>query len=142
MNSDVRLLNEIYKNCQTAIKAISGLLKKAEDEKLYDCLFSQMTCYRELANTAAQMLAQHNCKPKREDFFDKTSLEFTLNIVGVGKLSARRLSKILINGSIEGIYDIANYINSCTDATSSSRQLAYSLIGTEEKNISIMNKFL
>lgn len=142
MNSDVRLLNEIHKNCITAINAISGFLKKAEDERLYDCLFSQMTCYRELANKAAEMLAQHNCKPKREDFFDKTSLEFTLNIVGVGRISAHRLSKILICGSIEGIYDIARHINACTDANAPSRQLAYSLIGTEEKNISIMNEFL
>ena len=142
MNSDVRLLNEIHKNCITAINAISGLLKKTENQKLYDCLFEQMSCYREYVNKATRMLEQYGCKPKREDFFDKTTLGFTLYVVGGGRLSAHRLSKILINGSVEGIYDIAGHINSCTDATPASRQLAYSLIGAEEENINKMNEFL
>ena len=143
MDSDEKLLNEIYSNSVTAINAISVLLKKVNEEKLYNCLFEQMLDYRKIANEATKMLEERSKIPDRNaSFVDKTAFYFAVNVVGMGRISTKRLVKILINGSNEGIFDIAKHINACTDAGQKSRFLAYSLIDTEEKNINKMNEFL
>ena len=143
MTSDEKLLNQIYINSITAINAISKMLKKTNNPKLYDCLFEQIKCYRKIANTASKLLLEYDKLPiEKTSFFDSSALYVAVNIAGMGKISPHRLAKILISGSIEGIYDIVNYVNACTNAGQKSRFLAYSLISLEEKNINVMNEFL
>ncbi len=142
MNSDTKLLNEIYQNSITAINAISSMLIKIRDEKLYNCLFEQMLRYREIANNAKSMLNDTDSFPSSLNFFEKSGFHLAVDVVGFGHISSRRLAKILISGSKEGIFDLANHINSCTDASQQSRFLAYDLIGIEEESINKMNEFL
>ncbi|MDY3927882.1 MAG: hypothetical protein SOZ34_00770 [Clostridia bacterium] len=142
MNSDIMLLNEIYNNSITAINAISILLIKLNNGKLFDCLFQKMTEYRNIANSAQDMMKELRSSPHRQNLTDRASLFFTVCLLGGNHTSEHRMAKILINGSTEGIYDIVGYINSCTDAGESSRKLAYKLIETEQKNICALNEYL
>ncbi len=142
MNSDIMLLNEIYNNSITAINAISLLLIKLNEGKMFDCLFTKMTEYRSIANTAQNMMKELRSFPHKQDLTDKVSLYLSINLIGGNHTSQHRMAKILINGSTEGIYDIVGYINSCTGACEKSRELAYKLIETEQKNICAMNEYL
>lgn len=142
MNSDIQLLNEIYQNSTTAINAITTMLNKAHGQKLYDCLFEQMLRYRKIAEQSEKLLLEYHYTPKTVSAIDKSGLNFALNIVGFGKISPHRMAKILIHGSTEGIYEIVTFVNTCADASKSSRHLAYDLIKIEEDNIEKLNNFL
>lgn len=142
MNSDIRLLNEIYHNSITAINAITVMLTKTHEGNLYDCLFSQMVEYRKIATKAEELLKSHNRTPDEIHFIDKSGFRVAVNLAGFGKVSPHRLAKILIHGSTEGIFEIAGYVNNCADASQQSRHLAYDLIDVEEGNIEKLNNFL
>jgi len=142
MNSDIMLLNKIYINSVTAINALSSMLRKTNENTMYDCLFEQIINYREIANNAKKRLDEYNFTPTEKNPSDSLALSFAVNFIGLGKISPKRLAKIMISGSREGIYDIVAHVNSCTDASQNSRLLAYRLIGVEEQNINKMNSFL
>ena len=142
MNSDIILLNSIYINSVTAIDAMSSMLRKTREETVYDCLFEQIISYREIANHAKKRLDEYDFTPTEKKPSEALALSFAVNFIGLGKISPKRLAKIMINGSKEGIYDIVSCVNSCTDASQNSRLLAYRLIGIEEENINKMISFL
>ena len=142
MNTDFLLLNEVYQNSITAIDALSMMLKKSREERVINCIFEQMQDYRKIANDAIDMMREYDYNPKGRDALEKSGLYIAVNVIGAGNISSKRIAKILINGSTEGIFNITNYINSCTDASKKSRYLAYELIKIEEKNILKMYDFL
>ncbi len=142
MDSDIILLNRIYHNSINAINAISVLLKKTESEALFDCLFAEMAGYREIANKATSLLKGRSSKPTSANFFDRFSFFVGIRVASGNRTSNERIAKLLINGSLEGIYDISDFVNSCISAHKESRELAYSLIEAEQKNICNMQKIL
>lgn len=142
MNADVTLLNEIYQNSHTAIKAMSVILPKTQNTPLFDCLFSQICEYRSIANSARTLLEELNAVPMNESFLDKSVFYFCLGYASFGKNSCKRAAKLLSFGSREGIFDITEFVNCCDGACEKSRKLAYRLIKTEEKNICKMSEFL
>lgn len=142
MDSDIILLNRIYHNSINAINAISVLLKKTESEALFDCLFAEMVGYRKIADKANTLLKNRSSKPSVPNLFDRFSFFVGIKVASGAHTSQRRIAKLLINGSLEGIYDISDFVNSCISAHKESRELAYSLIEAEQKNICNMQKIL
>ena len=135
MNSDFLLLNEIYQNSITAVNAMSQLLAKTESEDFFDFLFAQMREYREIANNAYDMLTAENFAPSKPSMADKSAFFISVRLASGRKSADKKIAKILIDGSIEGIYDITDFVNNCTKASKNTRELAYELIKTEERNI-------
>ena len=140
MNPDFLLLNEIYQNSITAVNAMSQFLAKTESKDYFDFLFSQMREYRVIANNAYDMLAAESFAPSKPSIADRSAFFISVRLASGRKIAGRKIAKILINGSIEGIYDITDFVNNCTKASKNARELAYQLIRTEEKNIQMLKE--
>ena len=136
MKNDEILLNEIYENSITAINVISGLLRKTNNQSMFDCLFEEMTEYRKIADSA------YNLLEKSPSIYKVLPYSQIAVLASVGKPSCHRIARILISGSTEGFYSLIDSVNACTNTKDEVRQLAYRLMEIEDKNINVMKRFL
>lgn len=136
MKNDEILLNEIYENSITAINVISGLLRKTNNQSMFDCLFEEMTEYRKIADTAYKLFE------KSPTIYSSLPYSQIAVLASVGKPSCHRIARILISGSTEGFFSLIDSVNSCTGARKEVRHLAYKLMEIEDKNINTMKTYL
>lgn len=133
-NADARLLNEIYYGAINAITVISSVLDSQGEGDFFDVLFEQMSGYREIANSAVILLTDTGERIIPQSVRDRFALQTAKRMTKICR-SRHRTCGIIIRGSVEGIKDIAECINVCTDARKETRLLAYRLIEAEEENI-------
>lgn len=133
-NADTRLLNEIYYSAINAITVLSSVLDKLGAGDFFDILFEQMTGYREIANSAITLLGDNGERIMPQSVGDRFGLHTAKRMTKILQ-NQHRTCGIIIRGSVEGIKDIAECINVCTDARKETRLLAYRLIEAEEENI-------
>ena len=141
MNQNIQLLTHIYKNSIHSISALSTVLQKLPEGDFYDFLFDKMTEYKKIANSASILLANQQTHTKHSLFSGDFSSKIAITFLMI-RPSVKKISKTLIYASSEGIYELLNAINICTNALFDTRNLAFRLIELENDNITGLNKFL
>lgn len=135
MDSDTKLLSEIYNSAVNAIAVISSLPDCLTENDFFGILFDEMTRYREIANQAMTLLCTDTVKaPEPQNVSEKISL-WTAKQITKSCTDSRHAASIILRGSVEGIHELITCINVCTGARKESMQLAFRLIETEEHNI-------
>jgi hypothetical protein len=64
MNADAELLNFIYQNSQMGVETIGQLLSISEEEDFKNHLSEELQEYKQIHETARELLNQHGLKEK------------------------------------------------------------------------------
>lgn len=135
MDTDIKLLNEIYNSAVNAITVISSFPDSLTEDGFFDVLFDEMTIYREIANQALSLLGKDGIKKTEPQTLNEKISLWTAKQLTKSCTDSKRAAGIILRGSIEGIHEMITCINICTDARKESMRLAFRLIEAEEKNI-------
>ena len=135
MDTDIKLLSEIYNSAVNAITIISSFPDSLTGDGFFDVIFDEMRIYREIANQALSLLEEDGIKKTEPQTLNEKISLWTAKQLTRACTDSRRAAGIILRGSIEGIHEMITCINVCTDARKESVRLAFRLIETEEKNI-------
>lgn len=141
-NVTVRLLNEIYRKCKTAVDAIDIAENRCSNGKFRDILILQREIYCQIADKAGAELCRYNILPADGGIMAKLELWSAVNVGTFADRSNENIAEIMINGSMMGMIDITKFINRYKNADLDVVRLAQRLIRTERNNIEVLQEYL
>jgi hypothetical protein len=142
MNGDTELLNYIYQNSQMGTKTIEQLLNIVEDETFKKQLQSQYDEYKQIHETARNMLNSHGYDEKGIGAFEKIRAYLMINMQTLTDKSASHIAEMMIIGSNMGVIDAIKNIKKYNDAEEDIVQLMDKLKKFEENNIHTLKEYL
>ena len=142
MLNETQLLNHIYQTAEMGQDGIQSVMKYADEPKLREALNAQMTEYRKLQNSAAQMLRQRQREPEGIGAMAKMGSEMMSAMKTMTDHSATKIAEMMIQGSTMGVTKSLRTIRDCDLHDERVKDLADKLLKTEEANIKEMKKFL
>lgn len=142
MNGNVELLNYIYQNSQMGTDTIKQLLEIVEDAKLKSQLQSQYNEYKEIHETARNLLNRNGYDEKGLSAFEKIRTYLMINMETLTDRSASHIAEMMIIGSNMGIIDAIKNIRKYKDAEPEILSLMETLKAIEENNMISLRAFL
>lgn len=141
-NFSLNIYNEVYKNTQMGINALSDMLPQTKNEDLKSHLTSTNEEYQKYNKKVLDILQKENLKPKELGAFNKFIANTNIKINTLIDNSSSHISEMLISGTTMGIIDLEKALNENEDADNLSVDIAQSLIQIEQKSIDEMKKYL
>lgn len=142
MNGNAELLNYIYQNSQMGTDTIKQLLNIVEDADFKNQLQSQYNEYKDIHETAKNLLNKNGYDEKGISAFEKIKTYLMINIQTLTDRSVSHIAEMMIIGSNMGIIDAIKNIKKYKDAEPEILSLMKKLNEFEEINVSMLKKFL
>lgn len=139
---DVKVLQEVQKNTDMAIKAIHSLNGKVYDNELAMEISRQGMKYADIYNRATDKLLEQKEKSYQSSGFQDIMLKGAITGNTMFNNSTGRIAEMMIQGSNRGLTDMWKIINHHENAGSVSMEIAKELMDFEEKNIEKLKKYL
>lgn len=142
MNGNAELLNYIYQNSQMGTDTIKQLLNIVEDADFKNQLQSQYNEYKDIHETAKNLLNKNGYDEKGISAFEKIKTYLMINIQTLTDHSVSHIAEMMIIGSNMGIIDAIKNIKKYKDAEPEILSLMKKLNEFEENNVAMLKKFL
>jgi hypothetical protein len=142
MNKNVELLNYIFQNAQMGIDTISQLLDIVKDIEFKRQLQSQYDEYKQINETAKNLLNKNGFDEKGISAFEKIKTYIMINMQTLIDKSASHIAEMMIIGSNMGVIDAIKNINKYKDVDPEIVKLMEKLKAFEENNITSLKAFL
>lgn len=139
---DIRLLREIQKNAERAIRTIDLLKDKIFDDDLAMQLGRQSFHYAELKNRAVGELLRGRQQPAVQNKLEDILLAGEIKRDTMLDTSASRVAELVIRQENRGITRMCRSLNQCVDASRFCTEIANEFIGFEEKSAMHLRKYL
>lgn len=142
MNENVELLNYIFQNSQMGVDTIKQLLDIVEDLEFKCQLQSQYDEYKEINETAKNLLNTNGYDEKGISAFEKIKTYLMINMQTLTDKSTSHVAEMMIIGSTMGVIDAIKNIKKYRDAELEIINLMEKLKAFEEYNITSLKAFL
>lgn len=140
--NEIDLLSHVYQTAEMGQDGIKSVLKYAKDPKLSRTLNRQMSEYRNIQNSAGNMLQARGVQPDGVGAMAKMSSEMMSAMKTMMDHSATKIAEMMIQGSTMGVTKSLRTIRDCKLKDERVRDLADKLLKTEQSNIEEMKQFL
>ncbi len=142
VNSDIEVLNSIYRNAKTGQQAINDLMPMAGDRKFAADLETQCGQYESIGQEAASKLIALGEKPQNVNPVKRAGMKMGVVMYTMTNDETEHLAELMIKGSNMGIIDMTKIINSSQDASPETLGLAQKLVTSEHDNITRLKTYL
>lgn len=139
---DIKVLQEVQKNTDMAIKAIHSLSGKVDHEELSAEIARQGMRYAEIYNMATDRLMKGKAKSYQSSGFQDIMLKSAIAGNTLLNNSTGHIAEMMIQGSNRGLTDMWKIMNHHENTGEQSMEIAKELMDFEEKNIEILKKYL
>ena len=141
-NEEINIYREVQKNADMAVKAIDTLESKVYDKEFALQISRQALKYTDFKNKAVESLLAAKVAPEKSSVYADTMLKMGIHMNTMFNTSTSHLSELMIKGSNMGITEMYKVLNHNPQEKSEAGKLAGELMDFEEKNISILRKYL
>ncbi len=100
---ELKYLNAIYQNTQTALQSIEDIIKKVEDDAFVNELCKQQDQYSILAKECENFAKAENHNIKDNNILEKARLWTSINLSTLLDNSNRKIAELLLMGTFMGI---------------------------------------
>lgn len=139
---EINVYREIQKNAEMAMKAIDSLSDKVYEDDFAMQISRQSLKYSDIRGKAMNKLLAAKAEPLRQNYFQDLMLKGAVQMNTLFNTSTSHLAELMIQGSNRGITDMCKILNHNPQSSAGAVELAKELMDFEEKNISIMKKYL
>ncbi len=143
-NSDVALLQEIYKSVTMGTDAATMLLGKVDNGSLKKELTAQIDTYQGFANRAKNKLSALSIEAKDVGTLEKLPAEMSIMMSTLTDTSESKIAELMINGAVMGVSEYKEMIRNADDAGASQDniKLAGDILSFHEEIINKMRIYL
>lgn len=131
-NDDLKILNNIYKNCKMASDSINEITAKCNNEKLKEYIQKQRKHYDNSIEKVASRIREYGEEPVEPPMKDKMAAEMGINMKTAMDSSCSNIAKIMYKGTNMGIIDMAETLNKAKNADDKTISQAKQLLSAEE----------
>lgn len=140
--NEIDLLSHVYQTAEMGRDGIATVLKRTEDPALVKALNRQASEYRNIQNSAEQMLRDRGVQPDGVGVLAKRSAEMMGTMKTMMDHSPSKIAEMMIQGSTMGVTKSLRTIRDCKVKDGGVKDLADKLLKTEQANIEEMKGFL
>lgn len=139
---EINVYREIQKNAEMAIKAIESLSDKVYEDDFAVQISRQSLKYSAIRSKAMDKLLAAKAEPLRPNYLSDMMLKGAVQMNTLFNTSTSHLAELMIQGSNRGITDMCKILNHNPQGSTGATELAKELMDFEEKNITILKKYL
>ncbi len=139
---DIKVLREVQKNTDMAIKAINTINRKVYDDGLAMQIAKQGMKYSDIYNKASGRLMEGNAKNYQSSGFQDIMIKSAVTGNTAFNNSTGHIAELMIRGSNRGLTDMWKIMNHHENAGSVSMEIAKELMDFEEESIERLKKYL
>lgn len=139
---DIKVLQEIQKNTEMAMRAIDTLSGKVYDDNFAIQLSKQSLRYSDIHNKAMDKIIEAKSEPYASTGFENMMLVGGIHMNTILNTSTSHIAEMMIQGSNRGLTEIWKAMNTYEKASHVSMEIANELVDFEEKNIERLKKYL
>ena len=145
---EINVYREVQKNAEMAIKAIETLSDKVYEDEFGLQISRQALKYSDIRNRAMDKLLEAKAEPVHQNYLSDIMLKGAVHLNTLFNTSTSHLAELMIQGNNRGITEMCKALNhnsqilSMQGKSSMAVELAKELMDFEEKNISILKKYL
>lgn len=141
-NEDIKILREVQKNTEMAMKALDTIATKVFDDDLALQLSRQSLKYSAIHNKAVNEILEGKAQPFQSSGIQDAMLVGGIHINTLLNTSTSHIADLLIQGSSRGLTNMWKSMNENKKAEGYSMEIAKELVDFEEKNIVRFKKYL
>lgn len=141
-SDDVKVLQEVQKNTDMAIKAINSINKHIYDDDLAMQVTRQGMKYSDIYNKATDKLMEGKAKSYQSSGIQEMMMKGAIAGNTAFNNSTGHIAEMMIQGSNRGLTDMWKTINHHENAGAASMEVAKELMDFEEKNIERLKQYL
>ena len=139
---EVNVYREVQKNTEMAIKAIETLSDKVYEDDFALQISRQALKYSDIRNRAMNKLLEAKAETVHPNALSDLMLKGGIHMNTLLNTSTSHLAELMIRGSNRGITEMCKVLNRNQLEHSMAVEMAKELMDFEEKNISILKKYL
>ena len=139
---ETELLQYVHKTTEMGRDGIQTVLKYAEDETFHQALEQQKTEYDKLNGACARMLQERGEDPKGVNPVARASTQVMAAMQAMADHSTSKIAEMMVQGNTMGMVKSIQHLHDYHGQDRRVRELAETLLKTEEANIEQMKKFL
>lgn len=128
---------EFLKECDSAVKmgvsSLDEVLDHVKDKKLKDILSKSKEQHEQLGDRTRAILSEYDKSGKEPNIMAKSMSWLKTNVQLVMNESDSTIADLVTDGCNMGVKSLSKYINQYQGAKPDVRDIAYDLIGIEEK---------
>lgn len=147
MNSEVKLLNQIYQNAKMGESSISSILSGIKNTSSYQSqirhsMENQRHEYAKFSRQAARKLHLLQEVPQKANAVTRFSSQMGIRLNLMKNSRPSHLAEMMIQGSTMGIIDATGSLRHSSQISPETKKLAQNLIRFEERNVAEFKKYL
>lgn len=141
-DSNVQILNSVYRGAKVGAQAITDILPKTKDPAFLSDLKTQEGQYTAISCEAATKMCSIGAEPEPMGTAKKAGMKLGVEMSTMLDDETGRLAELMIKGSNMGVVNMTKVINQYPDAGADVLGLAKKLITCEEDNIQRLKTYL
>lgn len=141
-NSNVNVLNSIYRGAETGIQAITDLIPKVKDPGFRSDLETQEREYRTISAEAVTQMQALGSSPDPVSPVKKVGMKAAVSMNTMTDITTSHLAELMIKGSNMGIVNMTKVINDYSEPKDEIAGLGNRLIQLEQQNIDRLKAYL
>ena len=142
MLTEAELLNGIYQATEMGRDGIQSVLPRAEDAQFHRALEQQLAEYERLNGASDRLLRERGQEPKGLGPVVRASSEIMSAMKTMADHSTSKIAEMMVQGNTMGMVKSIQHLHDYHGQDRRVRELAETLLKTEEANIEQMKKFL
>lgn len=140
--NEIDLLSHVYQTAEMGQDGIRSVIGRSKSPELTRALDRQLGEYRQIQQSAGDMLQARGVQPDGVGAMAKLSSEVMSTMKTMMDRSATKIAEMMIQGSTMGVTKSLRTIRDCELKDERVRDLADKLLKTEQANIEEMKQFL
>lgn len=139
--SDVEILNDVYKNAHVALQSISDLSPEIENDDVKKQLLSEYETYKKVINEISDYMEDKGIKPQDIGVFKKATMWSAIKMKTLTSTENAKIAEMMIKGAMNGV----NQLVALKNEGNVKEDTAYfldKLLSIEEKSVKNWQKFL
>ena len=140
--ADRKVLNEVYRNSRTGMKAIHSVIGKVYDDDLALDLNRLAYQYARIGEKASGKLYENGFKPEEEGALNKAVMWGSIQLNTLTDISTEHIAELMIQGSTRGMTEMTRVARDNIACGKFSTELAGELVSFEEKSIQRLKAYL
>ena len=140
--NEIDLLSHVYQTAEMGQDGIRSVIGRSKSPELTQALDRQLGEYRQIQQSAGDMLQARGVQPDGVGAMAKLSSEVMSTMKTMMDRSATKIAEMMIQGSTMGVTKSLRTIRDCELKDERVRDLADKLLKTEQANIEEMKQFL
>lgn len=141
-NTDLEVLNEVYRNSKMAVDSIETLLSKIYDDEMALDLNHQAAYYRKIKDKTVMRLLEEGYQPDQKRTVNRAKVWAAIQANTILNSSTEHIADMLIQGNTKGITDLLKKVHANRNASPYSLELAEELMDFEQDNITKLKSYL